>query len=404
MGSTLQLKNAVREYFVETGSEGAIEPLAREIRARIYDLGSPRELLLTDVCFSILKLKILHSTKKLLPQYTNTPLATWAPVIANPDFMRELWPSQRLLGERGVFQGASAVVQMPTSAGKSKSIEVIIRSAFLSGRTKTCIVVAPFRALCREITETLEKAFRGEPVSVNELSDVFQKDFDTERLTQNNSCQILSVTPEKLVYVLRQSPELAEQIGLLVLDEGHQFDSGTRGVTYELLITSLKSLLPVGVQTVLISAVISNAETICEWLLGNAESVVKDDALVSTYRTVGFSSWTTAQGRIYYVNPQNIREEDFWVPRVIEAQTLQKRGRERNERVFPRKNDGKTVAAHLGIKLITKGSVAVFCGVKSTAAILTEEIIEAFDRGYEAEKPSTHSNEDELLRISYLCE
>lgn len=404
------LKSTVREFFAGSGSEEVIELLAREIRAQVYDLGSPRELLLTDVCFSVLKLKIQYSTKKLLPQYTNTPLATWAPVIANPNFMRELWPSQRLLGECGVFQGTSAIVQMPTSAGKSKSIEVVIRSAFLSGRTKTCVVVAPFRALCREITETLGKAFRGEPVSVNELSDIFQKDFDADSLTQNNTCQILSVTPEKLVYVLRQTPELAGQIGLLVLDEGHQFDSGTRGVTYELLITSLKSLLPVGVQTILISAVISNAEAISEWLLGSADSVVKDNGLIPTYRTVGFSSFTSPQGRssahgfIYYVQPKNIREEDFWVPRVIEAQTLQKRGRERKERVFPRKDDGKTVAAHLGIKLVTNGSVAVFCGVKSTAATLTEEIIEAFDRGYEAEKPSTHADENELLKISYLYE
>ena len=29
-------------------------------------------------------------------------------------------------------------------------------------------------------------------------------------------------------------------MGLAIYDEGHQFDSGARGVTYELLLTSLK--------------------------------------------------------------------------------------------------------------------------------------------------------------------
>lgn len=62
---------------------------------------------------------------------------------------------------------------MPTSSGKTKSIALIILSAFLSKRTNYAIVV-PFRALCREITEELENAFSfDENIKVNELSDVF---------------------------------------------------------------------------------------------------------------------------------------------------------------------------------------------------------------------------------------
>ena len=69
--------------------------------------------------------------------------------------------------------------------------------------------------------DSLVRAFRGEAVSVNELSDVFQRDFDIEELVSGRA--ILVMTPEKLVYVLRHVPELAGRIGLLVLDEGHQF-------------------------------------------------------------------------------------------------------------------------------------------------------------------------------------
>jgi cytochrome c biogenesis factor len=56
-----------------------------------------------------------------------------------------------LLGKEGIFSGQSAVIQMPTSAGKTKSTEIIIRSAFMSQRTKIAVVVAPFKALCHEI-------------------------------------------------------------------------------------------------------------------------------------------------------------------------------------------------------------------------------------------------------------
>lgn len=55
--------------------------------------------------------------------------------------------------------------------------------------------------------------------------------------------QIVVLTPEKLLYVLRHSSELVDEIGLVIYDEGHQFDSGQRGVTYELLLTSIKRLL-----------------------------------------------------------------------------------------------------------------------------------------------------------------
>jgi POLQ-like helicase len=399
-----QLKEAVGAYFIGEGATEPILNLVGRIRAIVYSQGTPRELLLTDVCLAVLTFKLRNSTKTLLPQYSGLPLTSWSPVLRRNNFIHELWPSQRLLGQEGIFQGVSAVVQMPTSAGKSKSIEVIIRSAFLGGRTRTCVVIAPFRALCREISETLESAFAGENVRVNELSDVYQNDFDADELIQNTSYQILSVTPEKLVYVLRQSPELANEIGLLILDEGHQFDNDIRGVTFELLVTTMKSLLPANVQTVLISAVISNADAIKAWLLGESGRVVRDTSIAPTYRTVGFTSWHSArtQGKLQYVNSSDISVDDFWVPRVIEQQTLARRPRERTDRVFPVKEDGKTVAAHLGIKLVSNGGVAIFCGLKSTVASLTAEIVEAFSRGYVAQAPLIHSDEGELMRIAYL--
>ena len=120
------------------------------------------------------------------------------------------------------------------------------------------VIVAPFRALCHEIRNSLSGAFRGEPVNIDELSDVLQSDFNINELLGQK--QILVITPEKLVYVLRHNPEIAEQIGLLIYDEGHQFDTGIRGITYELLVTSLKSMVPKGIQTILISAVIMNAD------------------------------------------------------------------------------------------------------------------------------------------------
>jgi helicase len=100
-------------------------------------------------------------------------------------------------------------------------------------------------------------AFAGEPISLDEASDSYQFDLQLETLLRNDT--VLIVTPEKLLYMLRRAPELAGRIGLVIYDEGHQFDGMARGPTYELLLTSLRMALAPETQIVLLSAVIGNA-------------------------------------------------------------------------------------------------------------------------------------------------
>jgi replicative superfamily II helicase len=131
-----------------------------------------------------------------------------------------------------VYKGKSAFVQMPTSAGKTRATEMVIRSAFLSGRTSLAVIVAPCKALCHEIKDNLVEEFRNEQVNIDELTDILQADFDMTEIL--GAKQIIVVTPEKLLFVLRNSPEMAQHIGLLIYDEGHQFDDRERGINYEL--------------------------------------------------------------------------------------------------------------------------------------------------------------------------
>lgn len=175
---------------------------------------------------------------------------------------------------------------------------------------------------------------------MDELSDALQTDFEIAELLGRQ--QILVVTPEKLLYVLRHAPELAARVGLLVFDEGHQFDSGTRGITYELLLTSLRSMIPEGTQKVLISAVISNAEAVGKWLNGEP-NVVEGTTLIPTFRSVGFASWLDQLGRIEYVDSRDAEQGEFFVPRVIERFNLGKRGREQKDRHFPERDDGQAI-------------------------------------------------------------
>ena len=389
----------ILQFFEDGNGEDNLLDLATKLRDAVYDFGTPRQLLFGDVIAAILRKKLENSAWKALPSYSGLPRDKWLYALQKDSFIKELWPAQHLLGEANVLKGESAIVQMPTSAGKTKATELILRSAFLAERVSLAIIIAPFRALCHEIKNSLVEAFHNEPTKVDELSDALQTDFEISELLGHQ--QILVVTPEKLLYVLRHAPELAAHVGLLVFDEGHQFDSGKRGITYELLLTSLRSMIPAGTQKVLISAVISNAEAVGEWLNGEP-NVVKGTTLIPTFRSVGFASWLDQLGRIEYVDSRDAEQNEFFVPRVIERFKLGRKKRERTDRFFPEKTDGQAIALYLGLKLVPNGSIAVFCGRKSTAASVCEKAVDVIERGAPLALPSDFSDAQEIERLTHL--
>jgi POLQ-like helicase len=405
LGEQLSQAGLALERFYETGDNTTgVFQAAAALRSVAYRVGTPRQLLLADVASAVIRQRHANSTWQCVPTYSGLPKEAWSEVLKKPGFMRELWPSQQLLGEKGVLKGASAIVQMPTSAGKTRATELIIRSAFLAGRTSSAVIVAPFRALCHEISDALKAAFRGEGVVIDELTDVMQIDFDMNFDLDAilDTKKVLVVTPEKLVYVLRHSPELADSVGLVIYDEGHQFDSGLRGVTYELLLASLRRLIPKTAQSVLISAVISNAESVGQWMHGDEPVVASGRNLTPMYRTIAFASWVDQLGQLKFVADDDTLRDEFFVPRVISSQQLQNKPREKKKRYFPDREDGQSVALYLGTKLVAEGSVAIFCGRKATAASLCERIVDAYERGFALPKPIQHSNEQEVLRIAAL--
>jgi len=389
----------ILQFFEDGNGEENLLDLATKLRDAVYEFGTPRQLLFGDVIAAVLRKKLENSAWKALPSYSGLPRDKWLHALQKDSFIKELWPAQHLLGQADVLKGESAIVQMPTSAGKTKATELILRSAFLAERVSLAIIIAPFRALCHEIKNSLVEAFHNEPTKVDELSDALQTDFEIAELLGHQ--QILVVTPEKLLYVLRHAPELAAHIGLLVFDEGHQFDSGTRGITYELLLTSLRSMIPEGTQKVLISAVISNAEAVGEWLNGEP-NVVEGTTLIPTFRSVGFASWLDQLGRIEYVDSRDAEQSEFFVPRVIERFNLGRRGREQKDRHFPERDDGQAIALYLGIKLAPNGSIAIFCGKKSTATSICEKAVEFIDRGIPLPLPQEFSDRREVERLHYL--
>lgn len=386
-----------------------------EFRSHIYSHGTSRELLLTDALLAILLLKIERSALNLLPSYSHLELGAWEEMLGNKKNIHELWPAQIRLGEAGVFSGKSAVIQMPTSSGKTTSMSIAIQSAFLSKRTALAIIVAPFRALCREISIDIAHDFEDDPnVSVNAISDVLETDDMMELLGSlgKESKNIMVLTPEKLIYLLRQNIELIKEVGLIIFDEAHMFDDATRGAHYELLISTIMMHLDKDTQRLLLSAVIPNAEQINEWFTGGQGVVIADNSIRATEKSIAIADWETFRsdqyGYLYFLDPENHNNLEFYVPRVIEIQPLKKQRKNEKQRFFPTVNfqtakvEYNDIAIYLALKLNHNGGVAIFCGRKDTADGVLDRIIELELRGVDIKSFLNNTAENEYEKIARL--
>ncbi|HFD1775998.1 TPA: DEAD/DEAH box helicase, partial [Enterococcus faecium] len=352
--------------------------------------------------------KYKNASLNLLPNYSGTTIEDWNGLLLNNSSIKELWPSQILLGKESIFKGSSGVIQMPTSSGKTTSIGLIIRSAFITNRTKLAIVVAPFKALCKEITLNLTDFFSHDEVIVNELSDIAEKDdidfFDT---TEKNTLIIL--TPEKLLFLIRNKNEILEDLNLIIFDEAHLFDDNSRGTNYELLISTIKYYLKKSSQKILISAVITNSSMINDWLNDGDGKVISNNNIISAQRSIAMGDWIGHTGQLYFLNQENPDIDDFYVPKIVDIQEINKLGRERVKRYFPdvdfkkkKLNNAYDMQIYYALKMIHNGATAIFSGTKASADKTIERILEIERRGLPIAAFSNNNNADENIKIANL--
>ncbi len=381
-------------------------------KKKVYGEGSSRELLLIDALLAIFKKKVLHSPQNLMPLFSNVSSEIWNEQLKQQEKVTELWPAQIRFGMGGVFSGSSGVIQMPTSSGKTTSIALTIQSAFLSHRTKLAVVVAPFRALCKEISDDLSSYFKTNSSFVlTQLSDIPNTEelFESIRIREEKM-QIIVLTPEKFLYLLRNDNSLLEQMGLAIFDEAHLFDDASRGANYEILLSTIKLYLDgkMDIQKLLISAVIPNPEELNDWFNNGSGRVIADSTIKSSEKTVAFSDWGEGgefeDGILHFVNPENAYEEEFFVPRVVEVTNFERKGRERRQRRFPEYGNTSDMGIYFSIKLIHNGGVAIFCPTKIIANNTLKRFLEIEDRGYEISSLANFCKHKEHEKVAELIE
>lgn len=204
----------------------------------------------------------------------------WTPLVTSfLDRRPAVWdffPSQVEAINSGLLSSDETYsMQMPTGAGKTALTETLIFDHLTRRPDDVAVLLVPFRALARELRNSMGHRFNrmGFPARA-----VYGGTVPTPEETHElDSVRVLIATPEAMVGLLSNAPDLAFRISLLVCDEGHLLDSGGRGVGLELLLSRFLSRGELSPRMVFVSAVVPNIEEVNAWLGGTDRTVVRSD-------------------------------------------------------------------------------------------------------------------------------
>ena len=235
------------DFALETGEPEPIES-ARELLDTAVSLADNAENVplwwISNLCRHLIDDLWQHSLHQNLP--TEPPEGTEE---IYPDLRRlfisslyarktsevELWPSQREAAQRSTDVTDDLVVALPTSAGKTRVAEIAALMTLSSARR--VLIVTPLRALSAQTERSFRRTFAPLGFSVSSLygaSGLSAGDEDALRTRE-----IIIATPEKLDFALRSDPSLINDVGLIVLDEGHMIGTSEREIRYETLVQRL---------------------------------------------------------------------------------------------------------------------------------------------------------------------
>lgn len=386
--------DGLRSHFEVGSSPKVIFDILHRLRDAVYLSDDIFDVTYIDYLFTVVICAINHSSWILLPEYSEVSIEGWKDYLSKPKSIKLLWPAQKVILQAGALIGKDLVIPLPTGVGKTKSIEIILRSKFMDKATCTTVIIAPLRALCNEITADLSSAFIDDRVVVNQFTDTTQEDFD---LTMSNNMKYVFVcTPEKFSYIFRHEPDFLGFIQLFIFDEAHLFDDISRGAQYELLVSEIIRNRNESAQVVLFSAVLSNSNQISEWLFKDKSAIIDNSLVKSTEKSIGFLS---SNHTIHYYEKDDMNDESFYVPKSISTSELRLLGKERIQRIFP-ENDSQDIAIYYAAKLCKQGAAAIYAGQARSIPKILRRIVDINDRGYDLSNLLTDGNKIEIIKLS----
>lgn len=284
----------------------------------------------------------------------------------------DLWPSQLHVVDR-IFQNRQdLVVALPTSAGKTRIAELSILECLAQHRRT--VYVTPLRALSAQTEQVLARTFSPLGIRVSSLyGSMGASDVDEDTL---RSGQIVVATPEKLDFALRSDPSVLDDVGLVVLDEGHMIGASEREVRYEAQIQRLLRRSDASTRRILcLSAVFPSGielDDFVAWITDDQPDGLHREEWRPTQQRFGLVEWRSDHARLTIT----LGPDQPFIPRYFEAKVPTGRRR----RNFPA--DQRELVIATGWRLIEEGqTVLVFCPQRNSVEPYAREIVKLHGQG-----------------------
>lgn len=340
---------------------------------------------------------IIKITKHLLDDLWNTSFHKTIPVTPNQPYSEEwarlrwlfiaslykrnkaeieLWPSQLEAAKRTINDTDNLVVSLPTSAGKTRVAELCILRCLAIG--KRVLFITPLRALSAQTEYSLRKTFLPLGKSVSSLyGSMGTSNFEQDVLRTQD---IVVGTPEKLDFALRNDSSLIDDVGLVILDEGHMIGLSEREINYEVQIQRLlKRHDAESRRIVCLSAILPSGDQFDDfvgWLRKDQEG----DAIQSDWRPTdlqfGEIIWREGVGKLEF----SIGEEHPFINGFVQAIVPPLRNPRLRTTPFPK--DGSELTLTTAWKLVEDDhTVLIYCPQKSSVNAFAPVIIDLHKRG-----------------------
>jgi hypothetical protein len=286
----------------------------------------------------------------------------------------ELWPSQLQAARRSLNSSDDLVVALPTSAGKTRIAELCILRTLAS--KKRVIYVTPLRALSAQVERDLAESLQPLGFSVSSLYGSAGNASDDKETLRGG--RVVVSTPEKLDFALRSDPSIIDEVGLIVLDEGHMLGPNEREVRYEALVQRLVRRGDADDRRIVcLSALFPTPGEMSE-LVAWIRMGEPGDPVHSTWRPTrqrfGVLRWASDAARL----DVKLEEESPFIPRFIEARSPPEGSRRR--KLFPAEKNELTLAtAWLFVE--QQKEVLVYCTTRKSVETLGRLALKAIEQG-----------------------
>ncbi|MBP2277002.1 DEAD/DEAH box helicase [Sphingomonas sp. PL20] len=373
------------DFALQTGEASLLES-ARDLLNGAVSLANNAENVplwwISKLCLSLIDDLWAHSLHVNLPltppdggaeKYPQLRQMFIGSLYARKNAEVELWPSQRQAAKRSADVSDDLVVSLPTSAGKTRVAEIAALMALSSGQR--VLIVTPLRALSAQTERSFRKTFAPLGFSVSSLygaSGISAGDEDALRTRD-----IVIATPEKLDFALRNDPGIIDDVGLIVLDEGHMIGPSEREIRYETLVQRLLRRSDADNRRIVcLSAILPGGEELDDltaWIRSDEPGDPVRSEWRPTRQRYGALRWQSRAARLTFDLDQN----GPFIDRFVEA--VPAKGREKLP--YPRLNSQLTLFA--AWKFASQGKkVLIFSTQANWVEGYGKKVVDLCKRGY----------------------